>query len=463
MLEQATCADVNFIVHGTAVEEFQASLHGQLLKPGEEGYDQARAVWNGMIDKRPALIARCADTADVIQCVNFARTHGLTVSVRGGGHSAAGKAVCDGGLMIDLSSMKNIRVDPVRRTARAEPGVRLGELDHETQAFGLATPLGVVSETGIAGLTLGGGQGWLMGKHGLTIDNLLSVDMVLADGRFLTASESENADLFWAVRGGGGNFGIVTSFEYRLHRIGPTIMGGFVLYPIDQAKEMLEFYREYSQNTPDELMSIAAFITTPEGLPAAALAVAWFGPLAEAEEHLRPLRTFGSPLADLVAEMPYTQLQTLFDAAFPTGIPRYLKTGYLPRLDDEILDRILAYSTEMASPLSLVGLFYMKGAVTRVAPEDTPFPHRNPQWYWDLVAQWTDPAEADTHLAWARAFWQEMEPYMQGAGINFLGTDDGDARVRVAYGQNYAQLVEIKKKYDPANFFSINFNIDPRR
>jgi FAD/FMN-containing dehydrogenase len=461
MNAQMSIANPDLSLNGTSIEKFQSNLRGQLLLPGEDGYDQARAVWNGMINKRPALIARCVSAADVIQCVNFARIHDLVVSVRGGGHSFAGRAVCDGGLMIDLSPMKGIRVDPLRRTARAEPGVLLRELDHETQAFGLAVTAGHVSDTGIAGLTLGGGQGWLMGKHGLTIDNLLSVDIVLADGRLLTASETENEDLFWGVRGGGGNFGIVTSFEYQLHPVGPTVLGGMILYPLDQAKEVLQFYREFSMNTPEEMGVPAALLTTPDGTPAVAILVGWMGPLAEGEAHLKPLRQFGSPLADLIGPIPYCQLQMLLDAAVPAGMPRYLKMGYLPHMDDAFIDVLCDYMARCPSPYSAIIFNVMKGAVTRVASEATAFPHRHPQWHYDFVAQWIDPADQEVNIEWARALWQETEPYTRGAGVNFLGADDGDARVRLAFGQNYARLVEVKTKYDPTNFFSINVNVVP--
>ncbi|MBX2999997.1 MAG: FAD-binding oxidoreductase [Caldilineaceae bacterium] len=461
MREQTTLADASFGMNGTVVDEFKAALRGQLLQPGGEGYDQARAVWNGMIDKRPALIARCAGAADVIQCVNFARTQDLVVSVRGGGHSFAGRSVCEGGLMIDLSPMKGIRVDPIRRTARAQPGVLLRELDHETQAFGLATTAGHVSDTGIAGLTLGGGQGWLMGRHGLTIDNLLSVDIVLADGRFLTASENENADLFWGVRGGGGNFGIVTSFKYRLHPVGPTVLGGMILYPLDQAKEVLRFYREFSMNTPEEMGVPAALLTTPDGIPAIAILVGWMGPLAEGEAHLKPLRQFGAPLADLIGPIPYCRLQMFLDAAVPAGMPRYLKMGYLPHMEDEFIEVLCNYMARCPSPYSAILFNVMKGAVTRVASDATAFPHRHPQWHYDFVAQWVDPAQQEVNIEWARALWQATQPFTQGAGINFLGADDGADRVRMAYGENYARLVALKQKYDPTNFFRLNANVAP--
>ncbi len=444
-----------------AIAAFKGALQGQLLSPGDDGYDQARAVWNGMIDRQPALIACCTEAADVIQCINFARTCDLVVSVRGGGHSSAGHAVCNDGLMIDLSPMKGIEIDPVRQIARAEPGVLWRELDQVTQALGLATTGGTVSDTGIAGLTLGGGQGWLMGKHGLTVDNLRSVEIVTADGCLLTASESENADLFWAIRGGGGNFGIVTSFEYQLHPVGPMILGGMVLYPMAEAREMLRFYREYSLSTPDEWMMLAAFLTSPEGLPVAALVVGWFGPPAEGKKHLQALRAFGSPLADLTGEIPYVQLQTMLDAAVPAGLPRYLKMGYLPHLEDEVIDIIYEHMARSTSPLSAIVLNSMKGKLTRVDPTATAFPHRSAQWHFEIAAQWTDPTEQAQHIAWARTLWQAVEPFMQGAAINFLDADDGAARVRIAYGQNYERLVTLKNKYDPTNFFRLNANVAP--
>lgn len=448
-------------VNGAALESFKTALRGQLLAPEDEGYDEVRKVWNGTINRRPALIARCSGPADVITAVNFARTHDLLVSVRGGGHSFAGNAVCDGGLMIDLSQMKSVRVDPGRETARAEPGVLLGELDHETQAFGLATPAGVVSHTGIAGLTLGGGQGWLMGKHGLTIDNLLSVDMVTADGQFLTVSENEHPDLFWAVRGAGANFGIVTSFQYRLHPQNPAILAGMVLYPMEQAYDVLRFYREYSMNTADDLMTIAALLSLPDGTPAVALVVAWLGPLAEGEMRLKPLRTFGTPLADMVGETTYCELQRLFDAAVPHGMHRYLKMGYVTQIEDDLIAVIIDYMSRKTSPYSVALFNVMKGAVCRVASDATAFPHRDPQWHFDFAAQWTDPAEADGHMEWVRDFWGDAKMFTRGAAANFLDVDDGMDRMRSAYGANYDRLLSLKRKYDPSNFFRLNTNIAP--
>jgi FAD/FMN-containing dehydrogenase len=413
-----------------------------------------------MIDKHPALIVRCAGASDVGEAVRFARQHEMLLAVKAGGHSFAGRSVCEGGLVVDLSRMKGVRVDPVRKTARAEAGALLADLDHETQAFGLAVTAGVVSHTGIAGLTLGGGQGYLMNKYGLTIDNLLSVDMVLADGEFVTASKTENEDLFWAIRGGGGNFGIVTSFEYQLHPVGPMVLGGMMLYPLEQAREALRFYREYAMNTPDDLSLIAGLLTLPDGTKAFAFVVGWIGNIEEGLQQLEPLRKFGEPLADLITELPYTLLQKSFDAGVPHGMYRYNKMGYILDLTDEVIEMVLRNTRDMG-PHSVVLFNCMKGAVTRVAPNDTPFPYREKQWYFDLTAQWTDPAETSAQIAWARSFWAEAEPYTFGTAVNWLGDDEGMDRVKLAYGPNYRRLARLKHKYDPTNFFRMNNNIIP--
>ncbi len=444
-----------------AITDLKSNFNGALLRRGEEGYDQARAIWNGMIDKCPALIARCTSSADVISALHFARAHNLLVSVRGGGHNVAGNAVCADGLMIDLSLMKAIHVDPARRTAQAEAGVLWSELDQATQQHGLATTGGTVSHTGIAGLTLGGGLGWLMGKHGLTCDNLLSVKIVTADGELLTASETINKDLFWAVRGGGGNFGIATSFTYQLHPIGPTILGGMVLYPQVQAKEVLRFYRDFARSTPDELMIFAALLNTPDGLPVIALIVGWFGPLSEGEQQLKPLRDFGSPLADLIAEVPYLQHQTLFDAATPHGIHRYWKSGNLPELKDDFINVVVDQAARQPSPFSFILFFHMKGVAARVDPAKTAFGLRDDQWDFDIVSQWIDPTDNQTNIDWTRTFWNQVEPYTKGVYVNHLGGEDESTRVRAAYGPNYERLVALKTKYDPQNVFCLNNNIAP--
>lgn len=448
-------------VNGAAAEDLAAALRGELIDVDHEDYDAVRRVWNGMIDRRPALIAQCAGSADVVTCVNFAREHDLIVSVRAGGHSFPGHCVCDHGLVIDLSRMRGIRVDPASRTARAEPGLLLGAFDRETQALDLATTSGTVSHTGISGLTLGGGQGWLMGKHGLTIDNLLSVDIVTADGRLRTASSSENEDLFWAVRGAGSNFGVVTSFEYRLHTLEPKITAGMILYPLDQAREVLRFYRDHSIDSPDELMMIGAFLTLPDGTPAVALLVAWLGDAREGDAKLQPIRAFGTPLADMVGETTYIAFQQILDAAVPHGMHRYMKMGYVRDFDDDLIDVVTEQSAQVTSPYSATLFNVLKGGVCRVPSDATAFPHREPQWHFEMVAQWTDASETDEHMAWVRDFWDDAQPFMQGTGVNFLTIDDGADRVRAAYGPNYDQLVDLKTKYDPTNFFRSNNNIPP--
>lgn len=449
------------VLEQAAIDAFKVGLRGQLLTSDDAGYDAARTVWNAMIDKRPALIARCAGAADVISGVNFARRHGLLLSVRGGGHNVAGNAVCDGGLMIDLSLMRGIRVDPIRRTVRAEPGLTWKELDHETLAFGLATTGGTVSHTGIAGLTLGGGLGWQAARHGLTCDNLLSADIVTAEGQLLTANESQNEDLFWAVRGGGGNFGVVTSFEYQLHPMPPTILGGMMLYPMEQAREVMRFYRDYSKNAPDDLTAFAGFLTTPDGTNVAAIVAAWFGHPDEAAQHMDPLRKFGTPLADLIGQIPYRQLQTLIDDAAPFGIRRYWKSGYFQELPDDLIELMLKHAATKTSPYSLIICFHIHGAAARVKPDATAFGARITQWDFDIITQWQAVAEDAQHTKWARDFWKEIEPFTRGVYSNHLDADDSVTRVRAAYGKNYERLVSLKNKYDPGNLFRMNNNIPP--
>jgi len=456
-----TLTGVDVLLEESAVAAFKASLRGQLLTPADEGYDAARIVWNSMIDKRPALIARCAGAADVVKSVNFARMRELLVSVRGGGHNIAGAAICDGGLMIDLSLMRGVRVDPVNRAARAEPGLTWKELDHETLAFGLATTGGTVSHTGIAGLTLGGGMGWQMAQHGLTCDNLLAVDIVTADGRLLTASETQFEDLFWAVRGGGGNFGVVTSFEYRLSPMAPVILGGMMLYPMDQAKAALKFYRDYSRHAPDDLTAFAALLSLPDGVNVCAIIVGWFGPVDEGARRLEPLRNFGTPLADLTGEIPYSRLQTLFDDAAPFGLRRYWKSGYFPELSDELIEVMLKHAAIKTSPYTAILFFHIHGAAARVEPGATAFNARRNQWDFDILAQWLDGGDDARHIAWARGLWQEVEPFTKGVYTNHLDADDGATRVRAAYGANYERLVSVKTRYDPGNLFRLNSNIAP--
>jgi FAD/FMN-containing dehydrogenase len=443
------------------VQDFRASLRGQVLLPGDEGYEVGRKVWNGMVDKRPGLIARCVGVADVVSAVNFAREQDLLVAVRGGTHSAAGHATCDDGIVIDLSPMKGVRVDPTSGTVQAQAGLTWAEFDAETQAFGLATTGGTVSNTGVSGLTLGGGLGWLMGKHGLSCDNLLSADIVTADGRFLTASASEHADLFWALRGGGGNFGIVTSFEYQLHPVGPMVLGGMVLYPRANAREVLRFYRDFSATLPDEAEAYAALLVSPAGDPLVALIIGYNGPPEEGERVLEPARRFGSPIADLVAPTSYVKRQTLLDDLGVHGIHRYWKSGFATEFSDAFVDLIVERAASMPSPLSVVGFFYVHGAAARVDPGATAFGLRAKQWDFDIIAQWTDPAEADRQIQWTRDFWGEAEPFATGVYVNHIAADEPD-RLPAAYGPNFPRLVSVKTQYDPNNLFRLNHNLKPR-
>ena len=438
----------------------QLQISGTVLQPGDAEYDNARKIWNAMIDRKPALIAQCTNADDIAGCVKFAKKHNMIVSVRGGGHNVAGNAVCDGGLMIDLSKMKEIKVDAANKTAPAEPGVILREFDGATIQHGLATTGGTVSDTGLAGLTLGGGLGWLMGKYGITADNLLGADMVLANGEKVTVDENNHPDLYWAIRGGGGNFGIVSKFKYQLHPFGPNVVAGMILYPMEQAKAVMQFYREYARTAPDELMAYSGFIVTPDGLPVTMVFPAWLGDVKDAEKHLAPLRSFGSPIADMVTEMPYTQLQSALDAAAPAGIRRYWKSGYFIDLTDELLDIVLKHVATRPSPLSPVLFFHMRGAAARTATEVTAFGNRRDQWDSDIISQWLDPGDDEKNITWTRNFWKEIEPLTNGVYVNHLGSDD-DPRVANAYGSNFERLKAIKKKYDPDNFFRMNNNIRP--
>jgi FAD/FMN-containing dehydrogenase len=438
--------------------ELRAALSGAVLAPGELDYDASRQVFNAMVDCRPALIARCATAADVAACVGFAQAHGLAVSARGGGHNVSGKAVVDGGLMIDLSPMKGCRVDPVRRMARAEPGLTLAEFDQECQAFGLATTMGAVSPTGIAGLTLGGGFGWLCGKHGLACDNLLSVDIVTADGRLHTASPSEHPDLFWAVRGGGANVGVVTSFEYRLHEVAP-VLGGGIVFPFAKAKRVLAFYDEFARGCPDELCVNAALWIAADGVPVVGIAVAWCGTLDLGERVLEPLRGFETPLADIIAPMRYVDRQRTSDSFFPRGRRHYWKAGWQRRLTPAAIDVMIEFAARRPSPYTRLSLQQMHGAAARVPPTATAFAHRHDQWEVQILSQWLDAADDEPNIRWARECHAALEPHLdRGVYVNSLGDDESD-RVSAAYGSNYERLAAIKAIYDPANFFRSNQNV----
>jgi hypothetical protein len=444
------------------IESFRAGLRGTLLRPGDEGYDAARQVWNGMIDKRPALIARCAGTADVIQAVNFARANNLLLSVRGGGHNITGHAVCDGGLMIDLSPMKGIRVDPAGRTAQAQAGVTWAEFDHETQAFGLATTGGFVPSTGIAGLTLGGGFGYLMRRCGLACDNLLSVDIVTADGQLRTASSMEHADLFWGVRGGGGNFGVATALEYRLHPVGPLVLGGLILHPIAQAREATQFYRAFMHTAPDELSIALGYVTLPDGPPVVAFITCYCGPLEQGEEILRPLRAFGTPMANTVAPTPYTAIQALGGPLYPPGRLNYWKSSFLRDLSDAAIETMISQFSAVPSPLSGAYIEPLGGAMSRVGPGETAFGDRSAPYSLIITGEWVDAAESARQVQWTRDFWAAMQPFAkEGHYINYLDRGE-EERVRAAYGAaTYERLVALKNKYDPTNVFHLNHNIKP--
>jgi FAD/FMN-containing dehydrogenase len=444
-----------------AVSRFKQSLRGQSFCPGDPGYDLARTIPNAMIDRHPAIIARCAGVADVIDCVRFAREHDVLVSVRGGGHSVAGKSVCEGGLMIDMSGMKGMRVDPENKIARAETGLTLGEFDRETQAFGLATTLGVVSKTGIAGLTLGGGWGHLHAKHGLALDNVISADVVTADGQFLTTNTHENEDLFWGVRGGGGNFGIVTSLEYQLYERGP-VLAGAVFHPAAKAQDVLSFFREFSQDLPDELVIQCGSFTTPDNARVFAIAACYCGDLADGEKLLKPLRKFGPPLADAISVMSYVQLQSMFDPFFPPGRHTYVKSNFLRELSDDAVRTITEFAGKSPSPYSFAPFVeHWHGAATRVDVAETAFPHRTHSYNLMFWSNWESPAEAEANIRWTRTAWESLQPFLiEGSYVNYV-SDEGDSFARAAYGPNYERLVRLKDKYDPKNFFRMNQNIKP--
>jgi FAD/FMN-containing dehydrogenase len=444
-------------------EELTGGFRGTLIDPDCEGYESARRVWNGNIDRRPALVARCPGVADVIAAVKFARARNLLAAVRCGAHNAAGHSTCDGGIVIDLSPMKGIRVDPEQRTVRAQGGVTWSEFDRETQLFGLATTGGSVSNTGIAGLTLGGGIGWLTGKCGLACDNVISADVVTAEGEFLKASADENADLFWALRGGGGNFGIITSLEYQLRPVEPIVLAGMVLHPMAQAREVLRFYREFTRDLVDEACSWCVLMNTPDGMPVVGLLAFHAGPMDESERVLGALRQFGQPIVDMIQPMPYVAYQSMLDSGFAGhGMHRYWKSGYDETLSDACIDEVAKGGEKLGSPYSAIVVFPIHGAAARVAPEATGYGMRRRQWEVDVISQWQDAADSERQIAWSRAVWSRIEPHTTGAAmINHLNSEDQGERVRASYGGNYEKLAAIKLRYDPTNFFRLNANIRP--
>lgn len=447
-----------------AVTELAKTFTGQLIQPTDPGYEDARKVHNGLVDKRPALITRCRGVADIVEAVNLARTLNLEVAVRGGGHNVAGRATVDGGLMLDLSLMKGIHVDPKTHTARAQGGLTWNEFNRETQLHGLATTGGVVSTTGIAGLTLGGGIGWLMGKHALALDNLLSVDLVLADGRILTASKEDNADLFWALRGGGGNFGVAVSFEYRLHPVGPIVTGGLIAYPFSAAWDVLRFFRDVTASLADEFTVFAGLIHAPDGsgMKLVALVVCHCGPLGAGEGAAQPIKKFGAPAMDVIGPMPYCQVNAMLDAAYPRGALNYWKSNFLSSLSDEAIRMMIDCFAKCPTPMGQLLLEHFHGAVTRVGVTDTAFPHRAQGYNLLVLSEWLDPKDNNACTAWARDSYTAMQPFMSsGRYMNYLGDDEPGDPVAAAYGPNYRRLQQLKTKYDPENFFHMNQNIRP--
>lgn len=449
------------------------SFRGRLVRPEDPTYDEDRRIWNGSIDRSPALIAYCTGAADVIEAVRFATgpSAGLPLAVRSGGHSFPGHSVCDGGIVIDLSAMRGIRIDPDDRTVRAQAGVLLGELDHETQAFGLAVPSGIVTHTGVAGLTLGGGIGWLMRKYGLTVDQLLSVDLVTADGTYLKASEDENPDLFWGVRGGGGNFGIVTEFTFRLNPVGPIVLAGPVIWPMAESARVLRLYREWITDVPDELTTAVVHRKAPpvpyippqlHGKPVVMVVCCYAGPVAEGQEVLRPLREAGpAPVLDLCAPKPFTAHQAMFDPSYPHGRWYYFTSCDVERLTDEVIDITTDHAARMTSPLSAFPIFQLGGAIARVGEQETAFSGRGTGHTFNINAICEDATGFDEEREWARGFWSALSPHHTGVYVNFL-MNEGEERVRQAYGpEKYRRLRELKRHYDPGNLFRLNQNVPP--
>jgi FAD/FMN-containing dehydrogenase len=451
-------------------QELRTAFRGKLIVPGDDEFDEARRVWNGMIDRRPALIAQCSGVADVIAGVNFARTHGLLVAVRGGGHSWPGHSVCDDGLVIDLCRMRGVRVDPPAKTVRAQGGALWGDVDHESQAFGLATSGGVVSTTGIGGLTLGGGsQTWLIRKFGNSADNLVSADVVTASGDLATANDVENADLFWALRGGGGNFGVVTSFEYRLHPVGPLVLGGAAFFLWNRAREVTDFYVDYVKDLPDELTTALFYWSAPpapflpqsiHGQKVAIIAACYAGAVDAGEKVVAPIRAL-RPTVDILAPLPYTALQSMFDPLFPKGIYSYSKSDYFDKIPSAMVDNMIMWAERRPTPLSLTHLNHFGGAMARVANDATPFAQRDATFAFSQDAFWDKPEHTAANVQWVKDCWQAMRAYSpRGAYINFMA-DEGEDRVHESYRGNYDRLVQIKRKYDATNLFRLNQNIKP--
>jgi FAD/FMN-containing dehydrogenase len=451
---------------------FVERVRGPVLTPGDPGYDEAREIWNALIDRRPALIVQCTGAADVVDAVNFAREHGLVLSIKAGGHNVAGNAVNDGGIVLDLSQMRGVHVDPEAQTVRVQGGATWGDLDRETQLFGLAVPGGVVSTTGVAGLTLHGGVGHLRRKHGLSIDSLVSVDVVTADGHLRRASATENEDLFWAVRGAGSNFGVVTSFEFKAHPVGPMVFVGAIFYPFEEAASILPAWRDFMARAPEELSSLAICWSVPphppfppeiHGTPVTVVAAVYCGTVEEGERVVQPLRELAEPVVDASGPWPWLGLQSGFDAIFPKGELRYWKSRAVTELSDEVIGEIISLAGRRPSPLSDIVVWHQGGAMSRVAEEETAYGGRDTQFLVTAEASWTDPAQNDEAIAWAREVWDAMEPYTTGAVyLNFPGLgEEKDDLARAGYGANYERLTALKATYDPDNLFRMNINIPP--
>jgi FAD/FMN-containing dehydrogenase len=453
-----------------SITQLKGSLRGRLIQPGDADYDEARKVYNGMIHKKPRLIAQCADVADVIRCVNFARDNDLLVSIRGGGHNAGGLGVCDDGLVIDLAGIKYTRVDPAARTVTVGGGCVWGDVDHATHVFGLATPSGFITTTGVGGLTLGGGMGYLTRKYGLTIDNLLSADVVLANGKFVRANADENSNLFWALRGGGGNFGVVTSFTFKLHPV-DVIYGGPMLYELSEAADVLKWYREFISAAPDDLNGFFAFLTVPPAPPfpehlhlkkMCAVVWAYVGPQEKAEETFRPIRAFKNPAVDFAGPVPFPALQSMFDALYPPGLQWYWRADFFNELSDEAIAQHIRFGGELPTMHSTMHLYPIDGAAARVGKNETAWNNRDAKWTEVIVGVDPDPANNEKTISWTKRYYDALHPYAAGgAYVNFLMGDEGEERVKKTYGDHYDRLVAIKKKYDPENFFRVNQNIKP--
>ncbi|HEY7303489.1 MAG TPA: FAD-binding oxidoreductase [Bryobacteraceae bacterium] len=443
------------------IQSLRPAYHGELFEPGDSGYDEARRIWNASVDKHPGLIARCSGIADVIAAVNFGRANNLLTAIRGGGHNVGGRALCDGGIVIDLSRMRSVYVDDVNQRVRVEGGATLGDLDRETHVFGLAVPCGIVAKTGIAGLTLGGGVGWLLRKYGMSIDNLLSCQLVTADGAVLNTSKSENEDLFWAVRGGGGNFGVVTSFEFRARPV-HTVLGGFVVYPRDAAIDVIRNFRDCMESAPDELTAYVALLSGPDGAPIVAVIPCYCGEIPDGERVLRPLRTFGSPVMDTVQPLPLPAMQSLLGPYFPDGNHNYWKSTLQRALSDDAITAIVEHANRMSSPLSFIVLECYGGAAGRVPKDATAFPHRDLPWDILFIAQWTEPAETPIHRDWARSGEEILRPFSANAHLLSALDIEAEEVINTAFGANLPRLAAVKTKYDPANFFRVNYNIRPK-